>query len=108
MSFVDLLSQDHQMMTVKHHMDQNPYISSLCPKPGAVTNNMTRGDDVAQSSNPAEPKWGRLASRPRFAIFSKSVFNTCQLKSATRVSNVGKAVLPQSLVAPAMVSGWPA
>jgi hypothetical protein len=59
-SFVDLPFQDHRMME-KHNMDQNPYISSLCPKPGVVTNNMTRGDDVAQSLGPAEPKWGRLA-----------------------------------------------
>jgi hypothetical protein len=48
----------------KHHMDQNPYISSLCPKLGVVTDNMTRGDDVAQSPGPAEPKWGRQAQSP--------------------------------------------
>jgi hypothetical protein len=30
-SFVDLPFQEHQM-TEKYHMDQNPYISSLCPK----------------------------------------------------------------------------
>jgi hypothetical protein len=72
-------------MTEKHHMDQNPYIFSLCPKPTVVTDNMTRGDDVAD--------------KPGFGIFLKSVFNTCQLKSARRVSIVGKAVLPQSLVA---------
>jgi hypothetical protein len=30
-SFVDLPFQEHQMMK-KHHMDQNPCISSLCPK----------------------------------------------------------------------------
>jgi hypothetical protein len=39
-SFVDLPFQEHRMKE-KHHMDQNPYISSLCPKPGVVTNNMT-------------------------------------------------------------------
>jgi hypothetical protein len=33
---------------------------------------------------------------PWFGVFSKSVINTCQLKSARRVSNVSKAVLPQS------------
>jgi hypothetical protein len=38
-----------------------------------------------------------LAGRPGFGIFSKSIFNMCQLKSARRVSNVGKAVLSQSL-----------
>jgi hypothetical protein len=58
MSFVDLPFQE-QRMTRKHHMDQNSYISSLCPKPGVVTNNMTRGDDMTQSPGPAEPKWGR-------------------------------------------------
>jgi hypothetical protein len=31
MSFVDLPFQEHQM-TEKHHMNQKPCISSLCPK----------------------------------------------------------------------------
>jgi hypothetical protein len=31
MSFVDLPFQEHQMME-KHHMNQNPCMSSLCPK----------------------------------------------------------------------------
>jgi hypothetical protein len=62
-SFVDLPFQEHRMVE-KHHMDQNPYISSLCPKPEVVTKNMTRGDDVAQSPGLAEPKWGRLAPPP--------------------------------------------
>jgi hypothetical protein len=39
-----------------------------------------------------------LIGRPGLGIFLKSIFNTCQPKSARRVSNVGKAVLPQSLV----------
>jgi hypothetical protein len=30
-SFVDLSFQEHQMME-KHHMNQNPCISSICPK----------------------------------------------------------------------------
>jgi hypothetical protein len=30
-SFVDLPIQEHRMME-KHHMDQNPYISSICLK----------------------------------------------------------------------------
>jgi hypothetical protein len=68
-SFVDPPFQEHQMMK-KHHMDQNPYISSLCPKPGVVTDNMTWGDDVAQSSGPSEPKWGRQSGW--FANHSKS------------------------------------
>jgi hypothetical protein len=58
MSIVDLPFQEHLMME-KHHIDQNTYISLLCPKPGVVTDNMTRGNDVAQRSCPAEPKWGR-------------------------------------------------
>jgi hypothetical protein len=39
-SFVDLPFQEHRMME-KHQMDQNPYKSSLCPKPGVVIDNMT-------------------------------------------------------------------
>jgi hypothetical protein len=61
-----------------------------------VTDNMTQGDDMAQSPGPVRAK-GWPADRPGFAVFSKSIFNTCQLKSARRVSNVGKVVLPQSL-----------
>jgi hypothetical protein len=63
MSFVDILFQEHRV-TEKYHMDQNPYISSICPKPGVAIDNMTRGDDVAQSPGPAEPKWGRSAPPP--------------------------------------------
>jgi hypothetical protein len=59
-SFVDFSFQEHRMIE-KHHMDQNPYMSSSCPKLGVVTDNMTRGDDVAQSLGPAEPQWGRPA-----------------------------------------------
>jgi hypothetical protein len=51
-------------MTEKHHMDQNPSISSICPKQGIVIENMTRGDDVAQSSGPTEPMWGWPAPPP--------------------------------------------
>jgi hypothetical protein len=40
MSFVDLSFQEHRMME-KHNMDQNPCISSLCPKYGTITENMT-------------------------------------------------------------------
>jgi hypothetical protein len=56
-SFVDLPFQEHRMME-KYHMDQNPYISSLCPKPGVVSDKMTRGDDVAKSPGPTNPRWG--------------------------------------------------
>jgi hypothetical protein len=59
-SFVDLPFHEYQI-TEKHHMDQNPYISSLCPKPEVVLDNMTRGDDVAKSPGPTDPRWGRLA-----------------------------------------------
>jgi hypothetical protein len=55
--FVDLPFQEY-WMTKKHHMDQNPYISSLCPKPGVVPEYMTRGDDMAKSPGPADPWWG--------------------------------------------------
>jgi hypothetical protein len=49
-------------MTEKHNMDQNPCTSSLCPKPGVVLDNMTWGDDdVAKSSGPTDPSWGRPA-----------------------------------------------
>jgi hypothetical protein len=53
MSFVDLSFQEH-LMTKKHHMDQNPYISSLCQKPGVVSDNMTLGDDVAKGPGPTD------------------------------------------------------
>jgi hypothetical protein len=55
-SFVDLPFQEHQMIE-KHHMHQNPYISSLCPKPGVVSDNMKWGDNVAKSSGPTDPRW---------------------------------------------------
>jgi hypothetical protein len=57
-SFVDLRFQEHRMME-KHHVDQNSYISSLCPKPRVVPDNMTRGDDVAKSLGSTDPRWGR-------------------------------------------------
>jgi hypothetical protein len=44
-----------------YHIDQNPYISSLCPKLGVVSVKMTWGDDVAKSTGPTDPRWGRLA-----------------------------------------------
>jgi hypothetical protein len=59
-SFVDLAFQEHRM-TENHHIDQNSYISSLCPKPGVVSNNMTQGDDVAKSIEPTDLTWGRPA-----------------------------------------------
>jgi hypothetical protein len=57
-SFIDLPFQEHQMMA-KHHMDQNPCISSLCPKPGVVLDNITPGDDMAKSPGPTDPRWGK-------------------------------------------------
>jgi hypothetical protein len=48
-------------MMEKHDMDQNPYISSIYPKPGVVSNNMTWGDDVAKSPVPTDPRWGQPA-----------------------------------------------
>jgi hypothetical protein len=58
--FVNLPFQEHRMMK-KHHMDQNPYISSLCPKLGVVSDNMTQGDDVAKSLGPTDTRCGRPA-----------------------------------------------
>jgi hypothetical protein len=65
-SFVDLPFQEHRM-TKKHDMDQNPYIFSLCPKPGVVSDNMTWGDGMAKSLGPADQRRGRpgpLLGRP--------------------------------------------
>jgi hypothetical protein len=59
-SFVDLPFQEHWIIK-KHHMDQNPYISSLCQKPGVVSDNMTWGDNVAKSLGPTDPRWSRPA-----------------------------------------------
>jgi hypothetical protein len=56
-SFVDLPFQEYRI-TEKHHMDQNPYISSLCLKLGVVSDNMKWGDDVIKSLGPTDPRWG--------------------------------------------------
>jgi hypothetical protein len=48
-------------MIEKQHMDKNPYISSLCPKLGVVSDNMTRRDDVAKSPGLTDSRWGLLA-----------------------------------------------
>jgi hypothetical protein len=61
MSFVDLPFQEYRMIE-KHYMDQNPYISSLCPKPGVVPGNMAWGDDMAKSPGPTDPRCGRPAT----------------------------------------------
>jgi hypothetical protein len=65
-SFVDLPFQEHQMME-KHHMDQNPCISSYCPKQGIVTDNITRGNDMAQSTGSTDPRCARPATSPWLA-----------------------------------------
>jgi hypothetical protein len=57
MSFVDLPFQEH-WMTEKHHMDQHPCISSLFPKWGIVTDNMTRGNNMEQSMGSTELRCG--------------------------------------------------
>jgi hypothetical protein len=56
-NFIDLPFQVHRM-TEKHHMDQNPCISSSRPKYGIVTENMTRGNNVTQSTSSTEPRRG--------------------------------------------------
>jgi hypothetical protein len=60
MSFVDLPFQEHRI-TEKHHIDQNPYISLLCLKPGVVSHNMTQGDGVTKRPGPTDLRWGRPA-----------------------------------------------
>jgi hypothetical protein len=80
--FVDLPFQEHQMME-KHHMDKNPYISSLCPKWDIVTDNMTWEDDMAQSPVPTKPKDGRSATPPWPASQGLASFRN---PSSTRVN----------------------
>jgi hypothetical protein len=79
-SFVDLPFREHRMME-KHHMDQNPYISSLCPKPGVVSDNMTRGDDVAKSSSPTDQGG---AGQPH-SLASRQGFSANEIMLSTRV-----------------------
>jgi hypothetical protein len=109
MSFIDLLFQEHQKME-KHHMYQNPYISSLCPKQGVVSDNMRWGDDVAKSMGPIDPRWGRpapfLGQLARVWRQWHYAFNTCHVKSVRRGSDVGKLVHPCNM-APAHPK-WPA
>jgi hypothetical protein len=109
-SFVDLPFEEHRMMK-KHYMDQNPYISLLCPKPEVVSNNMTQGDDMTKSPGPADPRWGppslllgRLAMVWRQCNYA---FNTCHVKSVRRGSEVGKSVRrgSNSIVIPRWVVG---
>jgi hypothetical protein len=70
-SFIDLPFQKHRMME-KYHMDQNPYISPLCPKLGVVSDNMTWEDDMAKAqAQPTQDGADRphsLARRPCFAL----------------------------------------
>jgi hypothetical protein len=101
-SFVNLPFQEHRM-TEKHHMDQNPYISSLCPKPWVVSDNMTRGHDVPKSPSPTDPRSGRpaplLGPPARVWCQWNYAFNTCHVKSVRRESEVGKSVRPWNLAA---------
>jgi hypothetical protein len=83
MSFVDLPFQKHRM-TEKHNMDQNSYISSLCPKPGVVSDNMIQGDDVAKSLGPTDLRWGwraPLLGRPPGFGANEIMFSTCVMLS---------------------------
>jgi hypothetical protein len=103
-SFVDLPFEEHQKMGM-HHMDQNPYISSLCPKPRVVWDNTTRGDDVAKSIGPTDPRWGRsaplLGQPTRICHQWNYTFNMRHVKSVRRGSRVGKLLQPRNLAA------WP-
>jgi hypothetical protein len=85
-------------MTEKFHLDQNPNISSLCPKSGVVSNNMTQGDDMAKSPGPTDPRWGQpaplLCRSARVWGQLNYAFNTCRVKTVRRGSEVGKLVRP--------------
>jgi hypothetical protein len=78
-SFIDQPFQEHRMME-KHHIDQNPYISSLFPKPGVVSNNMTWGDDMGKSLGPADPRWGQPARPPGLGA-NEITLSTCVMLS---------------------------
>jgi hypothetical protein len=67
-------------MSEKHHMDQNPDIYSLCPKPGVASGNITWGDDVA-SSGLVDPRWGQLAQ----SLAGRPGFGTNEIMLSTRV-----------------------
>jgi hypothetical protein len=58
--------------TYGKHIQVKAYISSLCPKPGVVSNNMTRGDNVVKSRGPTDPRWGQ----PRFGT-NEIMLSTC-------------------------------
>jgi hypothetical protein len=90
--FVDLPFQEHRI-TEKHHMDKKSCISSLCPKYGIVTNNMTRGTDVAQSTSSTEPRCGQPATSPSpaghvLAHLQKNVLSTCPDEAVIKIYNV--------------------
>jgi hypothetical protein len=99
-SFVNLQFHEHRM-TETHHMDQSPYISSLCPKPGVVSDNMTQRDDVAKNPGPINPRWGwptpLLGRLARVWCKSNYAFNMCNVKLVRRASKVGKSVWPRNL-----------
>jgi hypothetical protein len=90
MSFVDLPFQEH-WMTENNHMDQNPCISSLCPNYGIVTENMTRGNDVAQSELNRAKVWPAchitLTGRPWVGASPKTILSTCPAEVVLMVSN---------------------
>jgi hypothetical protein len=75
-SFVDLTFLEYRMIE-KHHMDQNLYTSSLCPKPWVVSDNMTQGDDVAKSSGPTDARWVQPAMvwRQRNYVSTRVMFS---------------------------------
>jgi hypothetical protein len=61
-------------------MDQNPYISSLCPNPVVVSDNITWGDDGAKSPGPTDRRWGRPAGQPGFGV-NEIMLSTCVMLS---------------------------
>jgi hypothetical protein len=85
-------------------MDQNPCISSLCPKYGIVTDNMTRGNDVAQSTGLIEPRYGRPAMSWRI---SKNYFVDVSRRGGAIGIQCPKVVQGGNLATrPSCMAGW--
>jgi hypothetical protein len=84
-SFVDLPFQEHQVIKASYG-PKSIHIFIMSKSKGHHKQYHMRGQR-GQSG----------AGRPRFGVFSKSAFTTCQSKSARRESKVGKMVQQQNL-----------
>jgi hypothetical protein len=84
-SFVDLPFQEHQVIKASYG-PKSIHIFIMSKSKGHHKQYDMRGQR-GQSG----------AGRPRFGVFSKSTFTTCQAKSARRESKVGKTVQQQNL-----------